>query len=135
MKITEGQVAQFTQHGYVAIPEFFDRREVAAMQTEVERFKREELRRIAFRAWRCSPESAPMMAPKSSASRSQPRGRSRSAELSIHAHEPRIGPGYFSSSLILLFACSIMSDWAESSKETCARYSLNAASASFERPD
>jgi ectoine hydroxylase-related dioxygenase (phytanoyl-CoA dioxygenase family) len=40
---TNAQVAHFKNHGYTSIPDFFTPREVAALQAEVERFKREGL--------------------------------------------------------------------------------------------
>lgn len=43
MPLTDQQVAQFQQEGYTAAPDFFDPREVQALQAEVERFKREGL--------------------------------------------------------------------------------------------
>ncbi len=43
MSLSQEQVAQFHQEGYTAVPEFFDAREVAAMQAEVERWKAEGL--------------------------------------------------------------------------------------------
>ncbi|HLH79126.1 MAG TPA: phytanoyl-CoA dioxygenase family protein [Chthonomonas sp.] len=45
MMLAEEQVAFFKEHGYLALPEFWTPREVAAMQAEVERFKREGLLR------------------------------------------------------------------------------------------
>jgi phytanoyl-CoA hydroxylase len=41
--LTDDQVTQFRTHGYTAVPSFFSKREVAAMQAEVERFQREGL--------------------------------------------------------------------------------------------
>ena len=43
--LSEGQVQQFRDDGYVVIPDFFTIREVAAMVAELERFKREGLGR------------------------------------------------------------------------------------------
>lgn len=43
MAITEQQVRHFREHGYVAVPRFFEAAEVAAMQAEIERLKREGL--------------------------------------------------------------------------------------------
>ncbi len=43
MALSEQHVSQFQQEGYTAVPHFFDAREVAALQAEVERFKREGL--------------------------------------------------------------------------------------------
>jgi Phytanoyl-CoA dioxygenase (PhyH) len=40
MRIRPEDVEQFRKHGYLGVPEFFSAREVAAMQAEVERFKR-----------------------------------------------------------------------------------------------
>ncbi len=42
---TKEQIAQFRTDGYVALPEFWSEEEVAAMQAEVERFKRDGLLR------------------------------------------------------------------------------------------
>jgi len=39
MKLSDAQIQQFCEHGYVALPEFWDKNEVAAMQAEIERFK------------------------------------------------------------------------------------------------
>ena len=43
MPLTTRQITQFQQEGYTAVPHFFSQREVQALQTEVERFKREGL--------------------------------------------------------------------------------------------
>ena len=43
MSLSHDQVTHFKNHGYVAVPDFFDSREVRAIQAEVERFKREGL--------------------------------------------------------------------------------------------
>ncbi len=45
MKLTHQQIHQFQTRGYVAVPNFFSRAEVLAMQAEVERFKHEGLLR------------------------------------------------------------------------------------------
>jgi phytanoyl-CoA hydroxylase len=45
MALTDEQIEQFRTHGYVALPRFFHAEEVAAMQAEVERLKREGLLR------------------------------------------------------------------------------------------
>lgn len=45
MVLTENQVHHFRQHGYLALPEFWTGREIAAMRAELERFKREGLLR------------------------------------------------------------------------------------------
>lgn len=45
MWISDEQAAFFCQHGYLALPEFWTGREVAAMRAELERFKREGLLR------------------------------------------------------------------------------------------
>ena len=45
MPLTPDQERHFRAHGYVVIPDFFSPREVAALQTEVERFKRQGLLR------------------------------------------------------------------------------------------
>src|SRR5262249_4761865 len=48
MELTTSQIQQFREHGYVAVPEFFSTREVAAMRAELERLKREGfLRNVA----------------------------------------------------------------------------------------
>jgi phytanoyl-CoA hydroxylase len=43
--LTESQIAQFRADGYTTAPTLFDRREVAALRAELERFKREGLGR------------------------------------------------------------------------------------------
>lgn len=43
MPLTDQQIQQFQQAGYTAVPDFFNQREVQALQAEVERFKREGL--------------------------------------------------------------------------------------------
>ena len=43
MSLTAAQQRHFSEHGYVAVPDLFSVREVSALQTEVERFKREGL--------------------------------------------------------------------------------------------
>ena len=43
MKLTEAQVQQFKTDGYLAIPDFWDARETAAIQAEIERLKRDGL--------------------------------------------------------------------------------------------
>ena len=43
MTLNDQQVSQFQREGYTSVPHFFDAREVEALQTEVERFKREGL--------------------------------------------------------------------------------------------
>ena len=43
--LTQAQVDQFKAHGYVVAPDFWDAREVAAMQAELERLKRDGLLR------------------------------------------------------------------------------------------
>ena len=43
MSLTVAQQRYFSKHGYVAVPDLFSAREVAALQTEVERFKQEGL--------------------------------------------------------------------------------------------
>ncbi len=45
MPLTSEQVRHFREHGYVALAHFWDARETAALQAEVERFKREGLLR------------------------------------------------------------------------------------------
>ncbi len=45
MQFTDEQIKQFREQGYVAVPDFWDKREVAAMQAELERLKREGLLR------------------------------------------------------------------------------------------
>jgi len=48
MELSGGQVAFFKKHGYLAISSFFTDREVAALQAEVERLKRDgKLRNVA----------------------------------------------------------------------------------------
>jgi phytanoyl-CoA hydroxylase len=45
---TDNQVQQFREHGYLAVPVFWSEREVAAMQAELERLKRDgKLRNVA----------------------------------------------------------------------------------------
>jgi hypothetical protein len=41
MKFSDEQIQQFREQGYLAVPEFWDAREVAAMQAELERLKRD----------------------------------------------------------------------------------------------
>lgn len=43
MTFTDEQMRQFREHGYLAVPDFWDGAETAALQAEVERFKREGL--------------------------------------------------------------------------------------------
>ncbi len=43
MTFTDAQLAQFRTQGYIAVPDFWTAREVAAMQAEVERLKQEGL--------------------------------------------------------------------------------------------
>ena len=43
MSLSHDQVNHFKNHGYTAVPDFFNSREVRAIQAEVERFKREGL--------------------------------------------------------------------------------------------
>ncbi len=43
MSLSYAQVTHFKNHGYTVVPDFFDSREVRAIQAEVERFKREGL--------------------------------------------------------------------------------------------
>ena len=43
--LTPEQVAQFSQHSYVAVPNFWNAREVRAMQAELERLKADGLLR------------------------------------------------------------------------------------------
>src|SRR5436305_10763316 len=48
MTLNPNQVQQFRSHGWLAVPEFFTRRETAAIRAEVERLKREGfLRNVA----------------------------------------------------------------------------------------
>lgn len=48
MKLTDSQIRQFQEHGYVAVPTFFSAREVAAMQADIQRLLREgHLRNVA----------------------------------------------------------------------------------------
>jgi ectoine hydroxylase-related dioxygenase (phytanoyl-CoA dioxygenase family) len=48
MPLSPEQIAQFRTQGYLALPRFFSAREVAALQAEIERFKREgKLRNVA----------------------------------------------------------------------------------------
>jgi len=44
-RLSSDQVQHFMTHGYVAVPDFWDSREVAAMQAELERLKRDGLLR------------------------------------------------------------------------------------------
>jgi ectoine hydroxylase-related dioxygenase (phytanoyl-CoA dioxygenase family) len=43
MPLTDAQVARFKTEGYVAVPDFWDARETAAIQAEIERLKRDGL--------------------------------------------------------------------------------------------
>ena len=43
MKLTQAHTDKFRQDGYLALPSFFDAREIRALQTEVSRFQREGL--------------------------------------------------------------------------------------------
>lgn len=43
MALTDAQIAQFREQGYLAVPDFWTKREAAAMQAEVERLKRDGL--------------------------------------------------------------------------------------------
>ena len=43
MTFTDAQIAQFQADGYVAVPDFWTAREVAAMQAETERLRRDGL--------------------------------------------------------------------------------------------
>ena len=45
MSLTNEQIIHFKTHGYTAVPDFFTRREIQALQAEVERFKRDGLGR------------------------------------------------------------------------------------------
>ena len=45
MPLTSRQKRHFRDHGYVAVPDFFSPREIAALRAEIERFKREGLLR------------------------------------------------------------------------------------------
>jgi ectoine hydroxylase-related dioxygenase (phytanoyl-CoA dioxygenase family) len=45
MRLTTGQLQQFQTDGYIILHHFFDDREVGAMRTELERFKREGMMR------------------------------------------------------------------------------------------
>ena len=45
MRFTDEQIQQFRQDGYVTVPDFWDATEVAAIQAELERLKRDGLLR------------------------------------------------------------------------------------------
>lgn len=48
MQFTDAQIEQFQNEGYLAVPDFWNAREVAAMQAELERLKRDGfLRNVA----------------------------------------------------------------------------------------
>lgn len=48
MVFSEAQIAHFREHGYLAVPDFWTKREVEAMQAELERLKRDgKLRNVA----------------------------------------------------------------------------------------
>jgi hypothetical protein len=59
MGLTDEQVQEFRQHGFVAAPQFFDARETAAIQAEIGRLKREGyLRNVATDADGKSPSKS-----------------------------------------------------------------------------
>ncbi len=48
MSVTTEHARHFREHGYAAVPQFFDARETAAIQAEIDRLKREGyLRNVA----------------------------------------------------------------------------------------